>query len=395
MRYGIPLLVGLLFILPAGKAQKADSIQNVLDRIGSNNKTLRALRERNASKLHELRSQNRPPDPRVSAYYLPWNEQSDVDYSEFELSQSFAFPTVYALEKERIALKEKQREQEYRKVRQKILLQAEELCFALIHVRKRLELVEERKKEAQKLFEHVKARYDSGGTSVLAYNKAKLARTERSFRFRELEEREDRLLLELESLNGGKQLQVDLGKEPASLDLPPLDTLWQERRAEDPELLALMKAEEAARKRRTLTKHRSLPRPTIGMNTQGVPGNRFTGVYGGISIPLWGRQEKKKMAEAKLEFRTRERKAVMTEKERRFRKHYWRYRLLKEKYNGYKKTLQGADSRKLLLQAYESGEIPYKEYYRELRFYQRAKDRLLEMEKKLHQVRARLLKHRL
>lgn len=86
MRYCIPLLAGLLFMLPAGKAQKADSIQDVLDRIGSNNKTLRALRKQNSSKLHELRSQNRPPDPQVSAYYLPWNEQSDVNYSEFEIS---------------------------------------------------------------------------------------------------------------------------------------------------------------------------------------------------------------------------------------------------------------------------------------------------------------------
>jgi cobalt-zinc-cadmium efflux system outer membrane protein len=345
MKYPLSLLAAFLFLIPSGTPQKADAIRHLLDRVASNNETLRALRSRNASKMHELRSENRPTAPEASAYYLPWSDHEGPDYSEFEISQSFAFPSVYALEKERIRLKKKERELEYRQLRQEILLEAEELIYELIHVRKLQALVKERGTQMRKLFEGSDPPPDSGWSARLALKKAKLLEADREFRSRELEERERELLLELEALNGGKDLELDRlpSEDELALDLPPADPLWKERRKEDPELLAKKRAEEAARKGKTLTRHRSMPRPTLGMNTQGIFGERFTGVYGGLSIPLWGAQERKKMAEARVQYRIKQREAAMTREEKQFRKHYRRYRFLKKRCGSYRETLEEAD----------------------------------------------------
>ena len=71
------------------------------------------------------------------------------------------------------------------------------------------------------------------------------------------------------------------------------------------------------------------------------------------------------------------------------------YQVLLKKYQEYQSTLQSLGSEELLLQAFELGELSFIQYYIELQFYQKALDSMLEMENKLVQSKAELLKHQL
>jgi hypothetical protein len=78
-----------------------------------------------------------------------------------------------------------------------------------------------------------------------------------------------------------------------------------------------------------------------------------------------------------------------------FEKQFNDYQILLAKFNDYQSTLSGLNSDKLLLQAYQLGEISFMEYYIELQFYRQAYDAMLEMENQLYQLQADLQKHKL
>jgi hypothetical protein len=68
---------------------------------------------------------------------------------------------------------------------------------------------------------------------------------------------------------------------------------------------------------------------------------------------------------------------------------------MSSKYNEYQITMSNLDSEKILFKAYILGEFSFMDYYVELQFYRNASDKMLQMEKELQLLQARLLKHQL
>ncbi|MEQ9007794.1 MAG: hypothetical protein RLP12_07915 [Ekhidna sp.] len=82
--------------LSFGLIAQSTSIESILREVEQNNQELKALSQYAESRALELKSGNNLPDPQLGAYYLPFGEHSTGDYSEFQVSQSFEFPTVYS-----------------------------------------------------------------------------------------------------------------------------------------------------------------------------------------------------------------------------------------------------------------------------------------------------------
>ncbi|WP_296622709.1 TolC family protein, partial [Marivirga sp.] len=134
---------------------------------------------------------------------------------------------------------------------------------------------------------------------------------------------------------------------------------------------------------------------TAGFNYQGVMGNNYSGVYAGISIPLWSGKNKIKTAKAQYQYQQSNAQAVITERHSDFLQQYNNYDLMLRQYGEYSTTLEGLNSEKLLLEAFQLEQISFMEYYGELQFYRQAYDKMLGIEKELYQLKANLLKHQL
>lgn len=382
-------------LLSIGLFAQTNGIDRVLREIGQNNKGLKAYQSFIESRQLEYKTSNNLPDPQFSAYYLPFGTHATSDYSEFQISQSFEFPTVYAARGRWIDRQGEQLQLEYAKLRQKVLLPAKKYCLELIFLKNREEVEQLRVRQARQVFDQVQELYENGQVGVLELNKAKIAWMQDQFVVEQIENERHNILLSLQKLNGGQPVFFDQAVFADNLQVAPLDSIWQQKTANDPALIALKGNEAVSLQQINLERNKVLPSLTAGFNYQGVREENFAGVYGGISIPLWNSRNKVKAAEAQYQYQQSYTDAITTELYANFQRQYNRYQLMLRKFREYQSTMDGLNSEGLLLEAYQLGEISFMEYYVELQFYRQAYDRMLQMEKELNQLKAELLTHQL
>jgi outer membrane protein TolC len=215
------------------------------------------------------------------------------------------------------------------------------------------------------------------------------------FSIQQLELEKQNFLLLLKNLNGGNEVMLSQDRFSENFALDRVNSLWTEKQTNDPELQLLVQREEVALQQLSLSKKNFLPNITAGFNHQGVSGEYYSGIYGGVSIPLWSNKNKVKSSEAHYEYQQTYTEVQRQNLHAAFEKKYNEYQFLYQSFEEYYKTLQGLNSEALLLQAYELGEISFMEYYMELKFYREALDTQIQIELQLSQLRAQLLKHQL
>ena len=378
----------------AGVAQTSD-ISGVLQQIESNNKELQAYSDLMESRQLTLVSGNNLPDPIASAYYMPWGNHPGGSYTEFEVTQSFEFPTVYGTRRDLIEKQKIQMTIEYDMLRQDVLLPAKKYLLEVIYLNKKMAVEEMRSQKAKQVFDQVQELFDKEQVGILEVNKAKIAWMQEHFKVDQIENERETLLLLLKNMNGGNDVtftQPDLAED---LNLGALDSIWEHRQAVDPALRIFKQKEEIALQQIELSKTKALPNLTAGFNYQGVSGLNYSGVYGGVSIPLWSSKNTVKAAEAHYLYQQSYSNVQLLQVYAAFRKQYNAYQILLRKFLEYQDTLGNLSSDALLLTAYELGEISFMDYYIELQFYRQAYDAMLEMENQLHQLNAEILKHQL
>ncbi|WP_162340380.1 TolC family protein [Cyclobacterium salsum] len=382
-------------LLAFGGFAQSPSIDSILKQVEQNNQELKALSEYVEGKRLELKSGNNLPDPQLGAYYLPFGEHNTGDYTEFQISQSFEFPTVYSARGSLIDQQSAQLELDYQAKRQDILAEAKNHCLNLIYLNKRLDTESLRVEQARQVFDQVQELYEKEQVGILELNKAKVAWMQEQFRIQQIDSDVRNTLLQLVNLNGGNELSFTQSEYSASLFLAAKDAVWQEKQVQDPVLTQLNQQKAIAQQSLNLAKNKSFPNLTAGYNSQGVAGERFSGIYAGVTIPLWSNRNKVKAAQSQLDFQQSFNSSEKLQAYTSFEKQYNDYEMMLSKFKEYEATLSGLNSDKLLLRAYQLGELSFIEYYMELQFYRQAYDAMLDMQYQLYISQNQLLKHQL
>jgi cobalt-zinc-cadmium efflux system outer membrane protein len=390
----IVLVIGISVLCYAASAQIND-ITRVLLEIQQNNKELQAFASRMEGQQFELRAENNLPDPQVGFYYLPWGEHSSGDYNEFQISQSFEFPRIYVARKELIIKQISQLELELILKKQEVLLPVQNYCIELIYLNKRIKIEEARVDLAEKILRQVELLYDKGQVGILEINKAKIAWMQERFNVEKIENDKRNILLTLQNLNGGMMISFDQNEFLDNLQLPPLDSIWNEKKLKDPEMKILRKKEEIALQLTQLIKYKSVPNITAGFNYQGVAGANYSGIYGGLTIPIWSNRHKVKAKNVLYNYQKSQNIFQSNAAYAKHRKLYNDYHMLMRTYHEFQKNLMSLNSDGLLFKAYELGEISFMEYYLEMHFYHQAYDAMLDMEKQLNRLKSEILRHQL
>jgi outer membrane protein TolC len=382
-------------LLSIGVFAQSNDIESILQGVEKNNKELQAYQSYIDSKKLELKSTNNLPDPQLGAYYLPFGEHNTGDYSEFQISQTIEFPTVYGAKSKLIESQSQQLQFNYSVKRQEILSQAKKLCLELTYLDKQKNVEQERLQRSKTVFEQAQELYAKEEKSALEFNKAKVAWMQQQFEVQQIESDQQNILLSLKNLNGDVDITWNSPVYGADLGISDRDSLWQAKLAKDPELQKIQQQELLAEQTLKVAKSKSLPDLSLGYNYQGVAGSNYSGVYGGISIPLWSNKNKVLAAKSNLQYQTANSESYQSIIRVNFDKQYNEYSMLLLKYNEYQKTLTGLNSGEMLLIAYQQGEISFMEYYIELNFYNDAYDAMLDVENQLQQRKSQLLKHQL
>jgi len=372
-----------------------NEIAITLENVELNNIEIKAFSSLIESKKLELIASNKLNNPDFGAYYLPFGDHSSSDYTEFEIAQSFEFPSVYVARKNLIIEQQKDLEMAFESKRQEVLLAAKKSCLELIILNKTLTIEQERVAQAKQVLDHVTILFEKEQIDILTFNKAKVAWLQEQFNFQKIELQQKGLLIELKNFNGGIAIELSSKEVNDTSKLSSIESLWQEKLGRDPSLISLQQKEAIALHEIKVNKNKSLPNLAAGFNQQGFSGEYYSGFYGGITIPLFGNKTKIKAAEAKFQFQQSYSNALSFESKMTFEKQYAEYLLLRERHEEYKQVLDGLNSDTLLLEAYQLGEISFMEYFIEIQFYQQAYRVMLDMEKQYQLLKAELLKHQL
>ena len=370
-------------------------IEEILVQIEQNNIELKAFQSYIDGQKLQNKSGNNLPNPELIGYYLPFGEHQSGDYTEFEISQSFEFPSVYGARNKLISLKAEQLQTVFTKKRQEVLITAKAGLINLAVLQKQEEIEAKRKQQSLQVFEQVQELYQKDQVGILDLNKAKVAWMQEKFVLERLETEIQNLIRALQTFNGGSPLDLSNFQLPVPVQVQTLEILWDEKLAKDPNLLEIRASEASAGQNVTLEKNKALPNLALGYNYQGVSDNTFSGIYGGLSIPLWNSKNKVKAAKANYEYLQSSTKVEQQLLYTQFQEEYYQYQLLFDEYSEYQKTMENLNSEDLLFKAYSLGEYSFLDYYMEMQFYRDATDKMLQMEKQLQLLQAQLLIHRL
>ena len=382
-------------LLTSQVTAQTEEIARVLQEVERNNKELQAFSSLMESRQLALKSGNNLPDPQFGAYYLPFGNHSTGDYSEFQITQSFEFPSVYSARKNLIGKQKAQMELEFDSKRLEVLLTAKKYCLELVYLNKRIKAELDRIEQAKKVYDQVEALLQNEQVGILEVNKAKVAWIQEEFKIEKIRNEANKLSLLLQNLNGGIEVNFNRTDYVNGLSLDPLETIWEGKQAQDPTIRMLNQKEEIALQEVKLSKSKGLPNLTAGFNYQGVSNANYSGLFGGVSIPLWSNKHKVESAEASYSYLTSSKQIQSDLHYTKLQKQYNNYQSLLIQFRSYENTLSSLNSAELLLKAYELSEISFTEYYMELLFYRQAHDAMLDMENELHQLKSELLKHQL
>ncbi len=375
----IYILIALSGVLFTVNAQ--DNSQEVLNRIESNNTTLKALQEKTkADKIGNKTALNLA-NPEVEVGYLWGSPSGEGNRQDLNVNQSFDFPTAYGYRSQVVKGRNVQADLIYQQQAKEILQQARVFCVELVYQTKRYAELSERVKLAKELSEAYQTRFDKGDINIIEYNKTKLnlLNAEKAMQITEVEIAT--LRAELQRLNGGEPM-LDLLGNYSSYSLPlSFDQWFNEAKMNNPALESAMKEVDLSRKQEKLTKALNLPKITAGYMSERLLGTTHQGVTLGVSIPLW---------EGKNTVKHQKAQTVALEMQQKDSELQF-YNTLKNQYNragtlfgllhDYEEILSTSNNRTLLKKAFEKGQLSLINYLLELSVYYETIDQYMEKEK--------------
>lgn len=393
------------------RAQEPLGMEGILQQIATHNKELMANERMVAAQKLENRTENNLPDPTLSYAHVWDSHDKQVTAGELVVAQSFDFPTLYAtrtrLNRHRASVLDAEAEA----TRQRILLQAKELCIDIIGLYRQHQLLARRRQDAETLSALYAKRLEAGDANVLETNKINLellnVRTEARLNATALQGK----LKELLALNGNQPLapgrptpfgpatpnpeQLGLTDYPEAPLPERFDALREELLEADPALRTLRSQKEAAGQQLRVNRQGWLPKLELGYRRNTESGHPLNGVVVGFSFPLFENRSKVKIAKAQshsIDFRHDE---ARIREASRLHTLFEEAHSLQEAIREYRETLGSQQDLALLRQALLGGQINMTEYFVEAAFVYQTEANLTELENQYHRTVARLYRSRL
>ncbi|MFZ0282214.1 MAG: TolC family protein [Bacteroidales bacterium] len=366
-------------------------IAGYLKQVRENNPEITAFRKLLEAKKYEARTGLTPPDPSISFGYMPGATQEIGTKKTWSVTQSFAFPTKYILKnrisKSTLALAE----QEFNLGMLNTLLEAKFLLFAYIYNQKTLELLRGRKELYDGLRSGWGKLLESGGATVLEYNKILLEFSSLNLRISRIESEITILKEKLHYMSGTFDL-------PDAADYPPVveiekETLITEKSSIHPAFLLPESEYQISLQEVKLSRTGSLPEFQAGVASEIIPGEKYTGPVAGLSVPLWANSNRVKTAVAMAEHSAAARDATLLGLKASVRSEYENMTAIKKSMMEIEAIIESANNKQFLDKALEAGEISLNDYFIYLGGSFQAEDRFYELEYEYNKSLALLHDH--
>ena len=385
------LFVVILFSFENVPAQSL--LQQVLQRIEANNKTLKAAQQLAEVQRIDAKTDIYPSDVKVGYEHVFGNGAASYqDEKELTIVQDFDFPTAYFQKNKMANIKSNQADVEYCVVRQDILLETKIICIELVYLNKNRVRIEHLLENTGRLAESYQKQLEIGDVNVLEANKIALEflniKNESRMNDAEIANR----LRKLAGLNGGEYVGFadTIYLEP---DFSMLyDDMLQKSLEADLQLKTLEQEKDIASKSVGLAKSMALPKFSVGYKMVVSNPERFNGFIAGLSIPLWENKNTIKREKAKEILAGLKMDDMRTFRIGEFKQMFDKAMTLKQSYERYKELLFAQNNWNYLSKSLSLGQISLHEYLTEMNFLYQSAENYLQIERDYHLIMAELLK---
>ncbi len=378
----------LLVILPfTGRPQA--SLDSVVDAVRAANKTLIACRMQMEAEMRAARTGIYLPNPEVQFDYL-WGDPAEYgNRTDFGITQSFSFPSVYIQRSNQSQLIRNGASLRYVHKEREVILKAKSDWINIVGLNKKLAILKQRILLADEIAQKAKLQLSQGEINVIRYHHAQMEFVNMKMEFTELEVQRNTLQTGLNQLCGGKIITVSDSIYPAGPRLSLNEIIGYV--AEAPSVKSLENEVKVRHLDKSIAISEWFPNFKAGYYSETVTGLRYQGIQTGISIPLWQKtnsvrsaESQEKVSEAELDqLKSQEiaRIAALLNK--------------RDKYTAQIAEIRSAllpvNDLRLLKRALDSGEINISEFYFEMSVFYTAWLGLLKTENDLALTDAELM----
>jgi CzcA family heavy metal efflux pump len=384
----------LIAVAISATAHAQTDVEQIVNDIEKNNPTLKAVEKEIEARQIENKTGIYLENPELEVSYLFGKPDELGERTDFSITQSFDFPTAY-IHKSKIAeLSNKQLEYEFKKQVRGIRLNAMQIAYDLIHINKRIVILEKRIENAKELAVAYKKKFDAGDCNIFEFTKAEINQLNVANEHDQLLIEKTAKISELISLNGGNSIEFNVSEYPTVKMVGNFSEYYDEIYKRIPELRQTEIAIMSAEKRITLNRALSMPSFSLGYKSESVLDEQFQGASVGVSIPLFENKNRINHAKAMLSA-----EQVKLESQELLIKNtletlYYKSISLKQKHDEFNEKISLLNNESLLKKAHDAGEMSIVEYIMELAFYYDSFDRLLKMENEYQQAKIQLTIYR-
>ena len=391
----IIIYIILPLLISAMNVNGQTTIDSVLVNIAKNNKTIVANTKYWEAKKLEYQTGLTPYNPKVDYDYLIGTLSNAGNQTDFAITQSFDFPTVYARKKQLSNEQIKQAEFQLNANRQEVLLEAKIICIELIYRNKFNSELTTRKQNTEKWLTAFQKSLEKGQGNIMDVNKAKLQLIEINASFQENLSISNQLNQKLTELNGGVPIQFSDTAYSSFEFISDFATLEQEIEANDPVRKYLEQEKVIGQNEVSLSKSLTLPKIETGYHYQSILGQRFNGVHFGLTTPLWENKSIVKTQQAELILNEANLQDHINEHYYDIKQKYERMTNLKITLDKYQTLFSSLNNVELLDKSLSLGQISTIEYFMEMTYYYEALKNYLKTEMEYNKVVAELYKYQL
>jgi cobalt-zinc-cadmium efflux system outer membrane protein len=367
-----------------------NSVERVLEEVAKNNTTLVALRKSVDAQKIGNKTGIYLQNPEIGFNYLWGSPSVNGNRTDFNVTQSFDFPTAYGIKNDISDLKNEQTELEYQKQLMEIQLKTSLVCFDLIYANALISELSKRVEHSQSIAKSYQVKFEKGETNILEYNKAQLNLLNVSKELESIEIERNALLAELTMLNGGQTVNFTDSVFQITGIPEDFEQWYLQAEQKNPTFGWLKKEIEISQKQTGLNKAMSLPKLQTGYMSEKVVGQQFQGVTVGLTIPLWENKNMVKFAEANAQAL----ESIAADSKIQFYNHlkalHAKTIALQKNVNDYRSVLKSFDSSELIKIALDKGEISLIDYIVEFSLYYESVNKMLELEREKNKIFAEL-----
>jgi len=382
------LLIAVLLAGPCLFAQS--SLDSLLVRVEERNPTLIAAQSLLESRKLDARTGLTPPNPEVEFGYM-WGDPTELgNRTDFQITQSFDFPTAYSSRSKLSKINLQQAELEYNATRQEILLAAHQAWVDRVYLNNLKFLLNDRLTYAEKVFEGFERRLETGEANQLQVNQARMKVMALENEINTLQREYSENTAEL--LNLTAEGKINITDLDFLISVPIIfDSLLFHYNVG---YLNQMYETEVERKSKEIDVvfNQKLPKLMAGYYSENVLDTKLRGIKAGITIPLWGNARAVNTAKANLVFAESDADRYWQLKQNELLQKYEQWIYLKERVTEMEELLAVSNNEILLRQAMEAGEISLTQYFYESDFYFQNILNLFEFKKEMLMLEADLRK---